>query len=317
MRRLKSGVAAMAGVAVAALLTTGAFAADANLTMVIYGTTGNPFWSKVVAGAEEAAKALGADVTIQFANDDPVQQSQLVEAALARGTTGIGLALNVDDAYDNVVKTARAQGVPVIAFNVDDSAGAAGNARQAFIGQDFREAGYLIGKAVAAEAGLKSGDKTVCPVEHPGAVYAVQRHEGVERAMKEVGATCEIIGTGGISLEDTLTKLTQYLVGHPDTKAVIGLGGMPTEMAPKAVQDARMSIPNGGFDLSEVIIQNVIDGKTLATVDQQPFYQGYMTVTQLYYAGKYGLTPASINTGAALVDKASAPIVLQLAKTVR
>jgi simple sugar transport system substrate-binding protein len=305
--------------AVVALLAAGGpvFAQEADITMIIYGTTGNPFWAKVVAGANEAGEDLGAKVTIQFANDDPVQQNQLVETAVARGTTGIGLAINADDAYDGAVAAARAAGIPVIAFNVDDSKGASGNERQAFVGQDFREAGYLIGKTVTKAAKLAQGDKAVCPVEHPEAVYAVQRFEGVAKALAEAGAECEIIGTGGVSLEDTLTKLSQYLIGHPDTKAVIGLGGMPTEVAPQAVADAGLAIPNGGFDLSEAIIQNVIDGKTIATVDQQPFYQGYLTVSQLFFAQKYSLTPASVNTGAALVDKNNAEAVLELSKTVR
>ncbi len=317
MPRLTLRCTVAASFLAACLASSAALAAESDLTMVIYGTTGNPFWAKVVAGAEEAAANLGAKVTIQFANDDPVQQNQLVEAAIARGTTGIGLSINVDDAYDGIVASARAAGIPVVAFNVDDSQGAAGNARQAFVGQDFREAGYLIGQTVASAAGLGQGDKAVCPVEHPDAVYAVERYEGVARALAEVGAECEVLGTGGVSLEDTLTKLTQYLVGHAGVKAVVGLGGMPTEMAPKAIADAGLSIPNGGFDLSEVIIRNVMDGQTLATVDQQPFYQGYMTVTQLYYANKYGLTPASINTGAALVEKGNAEQVLALSGTVR
>jgi ABC-type sugar transport system substrate-binding protein len=36
-------------------------------TMIIYGTTGNPFWKKVVTGAEEAAEKLDVDVDVQYA----------------------------------------------------------------------------------------------------------------------------------------------------------------------------------------------------------------------------------------------------------
>ena len=292
-------------------------AAAEDINMIIYGTTGNPFWAKVVAGAEEAAQDLGIKVNIQFADDDPVQQNALVEGAMARGTAGIGLVLNNDDAYDSIVSDARMAGIPVIAFNVDDSAGAAGNGRMAFVGQDFEVAGYAIGHTMVERGGIVAGDKLVCPVEHPEATYAIERGAGVMRALEEAGATCDFIGTGGVGLEDTLTKLAQYLIANPDTKGVVGLGGLPTEVAPQAIEEAGMNIPVVGFDLSKVIIQNILDGRTIATVDQQPFYQGYMTVSQLYFADAYGLVPVDMNTGAAIIDETNAQVVLDFADTVR
>jgi simple sugar transport system substrate-binding protein len=99
--------------------------------------------------------------------------------------------------------------------------------------------------------------------------------------------------------------------------AVIGLGGLPTEAAPKAIQEAKLNIPTGGFDLSKQILQNILDGKTVATVDQQPFYQGFLAVTELYYKNKYGLIPADVDTGSALIDKSNAAAALQFADTTR
>jgi ABC-type sugar transport system substrate-binding protein len=54
-------------------------AENARFTIIIYDTTGNPFWSKVVAGVNEAAKALNISVDTQFANNDPVQQNNDIE----------------------------------------------------------------------------------------------------------------------------------------------------------------------------------------------------------------------------------------------
>ena len=53
-------------------------------------------------------------------------------------------------AFDDVIKRARDAGIVVIASNVDDLEGAAGNARQAFVGQGFVPAGYSLGKAQSA-----------------------------------------------------------------------------------------------------------------------------------------------------------------------
>jgi len=288
-----------------------------NFTMIIYGTSGNPFWIKVVNGTREAASLFGINVDVQFAEDDPVRQNNLIETAIANKVDGLGLCINIDDAYDENVKRAMDAGIPVVAYNVDDSQGAAGNARMAFVGQNFEVAGYAIAKRAIEVAGLKKGDHVVCPVEHPTAVYAAGRYAGVKKALDEVGCTSEVLDTGAISLEDTLTKLTQYLLGHKETKAVIALGQMPTEVAPQAIAEAGLDIPNAGFDISKTIVENILAGKTIATVDQQPFYQGFFTIAQLYYYRKYGLVPCDINTGAAIIDKMNAKPILDFADTVR
>jgi simple sugar transport system substrate-binding protein len=194
---------------------------------------------------------------------------------------------------------------------------AAGTARMAFVGQDFVTAGYLITKRLIAAYNIKRGDHVVAPVEHPEAVYAAKRYEGVKKALDEVGATSEVLNTGGVSLDDTLTKLTQYLLGHKNTTAVLAMGGMPMEMAPKAIADAGLKIPNAGFDITKTIIDNIKSGKSLATVDQQPYYQGMFSITQLYFNKRFGLLPCDINTGGAIIDKTNADAVLKFADTVR
>ena len=290
---------------------------DYRLTMVIYGTTGNPFWAKVVAGATETAEVLGVDLDIQYADDDAERQINILETAITNQVDGIGIIINYDDAYNRVVQRAVDSGIPVIAYNIDHTLGAEGNARMAFIGQDFQVAGYLITRRLIEEAGIGRGDHVVAPVEHPGAVYAQQRYAGVRRALEEVGATSEVLDTGGVSLEDTLDRLTQYLLGRRDTAAVLAMGQMPMEMAPQAIRDAGLDIPNAGFDISVRIVTNILEGRSLATVDQQPYLQGANTVMQLYLNNKYGLLPVDINTGGAIIDQSNAQIVLELADSVR
>ena len=288
-----------------------------RFTMVIYGTTGNPFWAKVVAGAAETAELLGVNLDIQYADDDAERQINILETAITNRVDGIGIIINYDDAYNRVVQRAIDAGIPVIAYNIDHSQGAAGNARMAFIGQDFQVAGYLITRRLIEEGGIRRGQHVVAPVEHPGAVYAQQRYAGVKRALDEIGATSEVLDTGGVSLEDTLDRLTQYLLGKPETAAVLAMGGMPMEMAPQAIQDAGLRIPNAGFDITKRIVTNILEGKSIATVDQQPDLQGANTVMQLYLNNKYGLLPVDINTGGAIIDRNNAQIVLDLADTVR
>jgi simple sugar transport system substrate-binding protein len=291
-----------------------------RFTMIIYGTPGNPFWKKVIMGTNEAADTLGVDVDIQFAENDPEKQNNILETAITNRVDGIGCILNLPDAYDKNVRRARQAGIPLVVYNIDDPMGAEGNDRMAYIGQDFVVAGYTLAKEVIKSGNLRRGDHVVSPVEHPEATYAKKRFEGIKMALDEIGATAEVLDTGAIGVEDTLNKVTQYLLGHSETDAIIAAGLMACQVAPQAVEDAGMDIPGtriGGFDISVEIIQSILNGEIQCTIDQQPYYQGAFTVMQLYLNNKYGLVPCSINTGAAVIDKSNAAIILEFADTHR
>ena len=141
-------------------------------------------------------------------------------------------------------------------------------------GPDFVETGYLIGKRVIKDHGIKSGDHVFTPVEAPQATYAVLRHAGVTKAMDEIGATTEVPGTGNDHAQ-ALNLMTQYLLGHPETDAVVGLGQTPASQAVQAIKDAGLKIPAGGFDVSQSILDDIKSGALTATVDQQPYSQGF------------------------------------------
>src|SRR6185312_12424550 len=119
-------------------------------------------------------------------------------------------------------------------------------------------------------------------------------------ALDKVGATAETLGTGS-GFEEALPKMTQYLLGHRDTKCVISLGGTPTGVAAQAIEQAGLKIPNGGFDLNKLIIKNLEDGKLVATMDQQPYMQGFLPVMEIANYTRYGLAPFDVNTGLAVV----------------
>jgi simple sugar transport system substrate-binding protein len=126
-----------------------------------------------------------------------------------------------------------------------------------------------------------------------------------------------LVGTGA-NLPDVQTKEVQYLLGHPETKAIIALGSSPLTVAPKAIQEAKMKIPLGGFDLTGDIIAGIEDGTITATVDQQPYSQGFYAVAQLALYLKYGLYPSDMNTGGlGLVDKTNVAKVKALVGKIR
>ncbi len=286
-----------------------AFAAGERITLIIYTSADVEFFAPLVQGANDAAKMAGAKLDVQYGNSNPERQNNLIETAIANKVDGLAVSIPDDNAYDASILEARKAGIPVVSFNVDDSKGAAGNARMAFIGQDFIATGYLIAQRMIKDYKLKSGDLVFTPVEFPDAIYATLRHQGVQKALDEIGAKSEMVGTGA-NPADAQTTEVQYLVGHPEVKAIIALGSTPLTVAPKAIQEARVKLPIGGFDLTKDIIAAIKNGVIDATVDQQPYSQGFYSVMQLVLYDRYGLYPSDMNTGGlGLVDKSNVSTV--------
>jgi ABC-type sugar transport system substrate-binding protein len=290
-----------------------------NILFVPWSQSSNPFFEAVVNGAKDAAEQQGVNIDIQFGEEDQQHQLGILETGIANKVTGIAVNIADDNAYVDVLCGAMKQGIPVVTFNIDDSRhGAPGSTcRLAFMGQDFISSGYVLGKRMIAEHNLKKGDKVFTPVEAPQATYAVERHAGVQKALDEIGATSEILGTGNDHAQ-ALNLMTQYLLGHPDTAAVIGLGQTPTSQAVQAIKDAGLKIPAGGFDVSQEILNDIKNGELTATVDQQPYSQGFYAVTQLALYLKYGLYPSEMDTGGAgLIDKTNYQLAEKWAGPVR
>ncbi|MEO6609588.1 MAG: substrate-binding domain-containing protein [Aestuariivirga sp.] len=307
---MAAGVTALAAVGT---LPRGALAQDkpVNVTFIIYTAAGDPFWNPVIHGAQEAAKDRNVSIDIQYADSDPVKQNNLIETAIANKVDGIALVNWLPNAFTTNIAKARAAGIAIITFDTDDPKPNATES-QAYVGQDFFAAGQRIAKKMVEAGKLVKGDNIVSPVEDPDAFYGAERFRGIQSVLDPLGITSEKLDASP-TMATALTRISQYLVGRPKTKAVIGLGSVVTEVGPQAAAEANVTPVIGGFDLSPGIIDSIIAGKTIATVDSGAYYEGYMPIVMLHYFVKYGVPPSSIPIGGTVIDASNAAQVKEFA----
>lgn len=290
---------------------------EVDVTLIVHCCLGNSFWEPLLKGAKEAAEKFDVKLDIQNAEFDPARQVNYIEQAIANKQNAIIPMIAHPDAMTEPLKKARAAGIHVIAANADHPDRDKSETREAYIGQDFVEAGELIGNRIIKDGNIKKGDKCLLPGESPEQHHIAERGQGVLNALHAVGAEGEILRSGD-KPEEALNLIAQYLLANPDTKCVIGLGNTPTGVIPQAVAEAGLDpLPNGGFDTSPQIMENITSGKTIATVDQQPFWQGFLAVTMAAYEVRYGLAPANFNSSNGIIDKANAAIVAKYSGTYR
>ena len=298
---------ALLATAASLALASGAQAQDANAkvsaTMIIYLDPSVQFFNPVVKGAQDAAAAFNVDLDVQYANNDPVRQNDLIESATAAGVDGIAVAISSSDAFDESICAAVTAGITVIGFNNDDLEGAKGNCRQAYVGMNEFDSGYELGKRMIEQFKLTSGDVVFNPREIPEATFAVARGGGIEKAMGEAGIKVETV-RAGLDPAEAQTIMAQFLIANPGVKALFGTGSVTSSVGAGAIADAGVDIPFGGFDLAVEIVNAVESGKMFATMDQQPYLQGYYPIAQIALAARYGLTPTDVDTGqGAFLDK--------------
>ena len=98
---------------------------------------------------------------------------------------------------------------------------------------------------------------------------------------------------------------------------VVTLGAPQALDTVKAAQTAGVNVKVGTFDTNPDAAQAVADGKIQFFIDQQPYLQGYMAVTQLYLYKKNGNILGGglpVLTGPSFVDKTNIAQILPFVK---
>ncbi len=306
----------------AALLTSAALPAAAlDIVFAHHSSASNTFWQAVKKGFDDACGKVGATCQMLFTQTEGSVQEQLanLEAAIARRPDAILTSIVDDKALDEVLGRARARGILVIGVNVDDTEGAAGNPRQAFVGQGFLAAGYALAKAQSANFPSQGKIKVLIGISAPGHNWSEQRAQGIVNFLEEYKAKTgrEVVWEkidSGTDLAVTADRVGAYLAANPDTTAYFDTGfwhaAVARVLADRGVPPGKVLL--GGFDLVAEVVEQMRKGYVQVQVDQQPYMQGFMPVMMAYLNKIAGLAPADIDTGRGIVTPADAEAIMKL-----
>lgn len=309
---LTGAVAGGAAAMLAGLATQARAAADAfpdhprwKFVFINHVTT-NPFFVPTQYGIADACKLLGCGY--QWTGSETSDAGQMVNslnAAIASKADGIACCLVDPKAFDQPTERALEAGIPVFAYNADVPLGSP-NKRLAYIGQDLYKAGYQMGLRIADEVG--SGHVALF-IATPGQLNIQPRFDGAKDAIAKSGKpiTVEEVASGP-TLNEEISKVQAYYLGHQDIKGMYAVDGGTTMGVTQAMKQYGLvakGIHGGGFDLLPKTLENISDGFGDFTIDQQPYLQGFYTVLEMFlFKASGGLVgPADINTGLKFVTK--------------
>ena len=273
-------------------------------------TSDEAFYGPVRRGMADAAAMMGVDAAFTgAAGVDAAEMSRQVRRALAERIDGLAINVFDADAFAPVIAEAKAKGVPVVAFNINHGAGRSG--ALSGIAQVFGTAGQALGRRVAPR--IQPGSPVLITLHDAGISALDQRRDGIKAALADRRIRW-IETVTGHDPEAAARHILAELDGRPDISIVLATGQADTEGAGLAAERIGRPLLAAGFDLSPTILRLIRAGSLECTVDQQPYTQGFYPVVQLVLHLRFGLMPADMDAGAAMIDRSNAARVESLSQ---
>ena len=274
-------------------LTTAYAQQDEEVYGVVVFLKGSEFFNWAYAGALDAAARIGPHVTVELhgpAEWDASLEARDIEQLVARQVAGILTTAGDAETMIPAINRAIGAGIPVITFNSD----APDSDRLAFVGTDNYQAGCEAGKAVAEWRG---DDAVVGISTFPGPNHLVRRVAGFTDCLAAAapGATIAATVNDQGTVDGAETALTAMLQANSEVNVIFAAHGNPGPGAAAAVRNLGLQgqVDIMGFDFGLPVIELIESGEIRATVGQNPYVMGYMSLMLAYAANHEELMPSA------------------------
>lgn len=293
---------------------------DGVLTFaIVTHTAGNGFFDPVYVGATVAANMTGAKILLlgsESPTDDPAREIEILNQIVNDPTIdGIIITTPQVGAYDDIVRTAEANGIPVATTNSFDP-GILHRNSTSHTGQDA-SAAAIAGEALVQcliDRGVESGsivlpnDTAMGNIEVNNRVTAA--FEAIVKSLNDNGmlenfqvdAGPENVGVSA-DMNDPANSIISLIESRGDVVGAFAGNNVFTPALASAVAQTGNTgkMCAYGFDLGPAQQEALKAGNLTGALGQQPFLQGFWPVMQLYLQIDRGISAANLDTRAQLV----------------
>jgi ribose transport system substrate-binding protein len=278
---------------------------------MVLKTLNNPFFVDMQRGAEEAAKRLGVDLTVQAAEreTDVEKQMQIIENLVETGVNALAVAPSGSKEVVTAVAKANAASIPVVI--VDDKVDAqaakdAGVHWEAYVGSDNVEGGRIAGRYLVQ---ITNGTTNVALLEGiPGHQTGDARLKGFKEAIQaSPGVKIVASQTANWERDQGFNVFQNMMQAHPDIDAVFACNDM---MALGAVEAIRAAGKTGkirviGFDAIDDARKAIAAGTMDGSVAQFPSEMGRIAVENAVKLIHHEPVQAETGTRLEMITKAN------------
>ena len=270
---------------------------------LIQGVKGDQFYITMECGAQEAAKAAGATLTVAAPDEfDASLQTPVVNAVVATKPDAILVAPTDTQAMIPPLTQAKAAGIKLIFVDTTTENGA--ELAESEIASDNEEGGREAARSLAELTGGK-GSVAVINVK-PGISTTDARAKGFEEEIaKTPGLKYVGVEYSNDKPEVAAAKTTALLAAHPDLVGIFGTNLFSAEGAATGLRSAGATekVKIVGFDAGPKQVEDLEQGIVQALIAQKPADIGKAGVEQAVAALKGEPVQKTIGTGFVVVTK--------------
>jgi len=283
---------------------------DISITLVP-GLTTDAFYITMNKGAQAAADALGITVEFQGAEEfDPVLQTPVLDAVIARGPDAILIAPTDSTQMIEPLRRANEAGIPIITVDTfiddgmyQDGAGD-GDFPLSYVASDNIGGGRMAARFMADAMGGEG--KVYVSNVRPGISTTDQREEGFKAEMAENHPGIEVLDTQYNENDASLaaSQFQAVFARSPDIGGVFGANLFSALGAGNGVEGADKAddVTVIAFDAPQSIVDNISSGLVDAAIAQHPAEIGYFGVMAAYAALTGQSVPTTIGTGFTVIN---------------
>ena len=279
-------------VAIGIVWASGAFRPAPRVVLIT--STEDPYWDRVIAGAQAAAQQFDVKLDVVRSKGEEKVQSQAIRDALSASAKGIAISPVDAAAQTNLLREAAGK-TTLITFDSD----APDSNRLAFVGTDNYLAGRLCAQVV--RDALPEGGDVLISVGSVEKENGRLRRQGLidnlldrpidpNRAAEPLDQPIKagkynIVGTliDGTDPARCTTLTADALNKNPNLKLIVGLYGYTTPATLDALKQAGKlgKIKIVGFDEAEPTLAGIEQGNVYGTLVQDQYNMGYDAVRLL------------------------------------
>ncbi|MGH2872310.1 MAG: substrate-binding domain-containing protein, partial [Solirubrobacteraceae bacterium] len=238
--------------------------------------TTNSFFTATIYGCQDACALTNSSFQWTGSTDSVI--SDMVSAfnsAIAAKANGIGCPLIDNTAFNTPVDTALSQGIPVIAYNADVSAGVK-NDRMAYVGQNNLTAGAAVRAAIVKSGKVAKGDLVAGIIATPGTGNIQPRIDGAKPILAAAGIKFIEVGTSATEGSPEYNKIAAWYSGNKDVKWMMAVDSGDSNAVAEFIKNQHLSgiLSASVWDVGLPVVQAINAGYVTATIDQQAYLQG-------------------------------------------
>jgi len=258
--------------------------AEAPRVALVLKTLNSPFFIDMEKGAQEAARRLGVNLTVQAAERevDVDKQMQIIENLIQTGVKVLLVTPSGSKEIAPAIAKANKAGIKVVVVDtrVDPKAAKdAGIHVDSYVGSDNYEGGKIAGRYLVEATGGKANVGVLEGI--PGHETGDERLRGFREAVKDAkGIKVVASQTANWERDQGFNVFQNMLEAHPEIDAVFSANDMMALGAVEAIaaRGRTGKIKVVGYDAVEDARKAIADGTIVASVAQFPSEMGRAAV---------------------------------------